>query len=532
MSTTEALDMETVVEALNALGDGIAIYGQDGGQLFVNRTALERFPTFYKTIEAGGSHRDAIKAAVGLAYPQLSEAELEARTDAAYELYARGDTYATPSENGRVVMATYAPISKGRSVGISVDVTDLRQREAELKKANAKAEAASTAKSAFLANMSHEIRTPLNGILGMAQVLNTDRLDPDQKEQVQAILDSGRTLMALLNDVLDLSKIEAGKVEISRTDADLPHVLKRLYRLWKPRADEKGLELRLSFDADLPDYLHFDTVRVQQCVSNLVSNAIKFTTEGRVEVFASSRELAGGEHLIRIRVTDSGIGMDEEAMGRLFGAFMQADESTSRRFGGTGLGLNISKKLCELMGGGITVKSEPGRGSEFLMTFVAARAMKPATRRASDNDVSRDNLRSELKSSRLRILVVDDHPINRQVAGLFLRPFEARIVEAVNGVEALAALHRETFDLVLMDINMPVMDGVTCIQKIRASGEPWANVATIALTADAMSGDKEKYLGHGMNGYCSKPLDERELVTEIARVRNMLGASPHMRAAG
>jgi signal transduction histidine kinase/ActR/RegA family two-component response regulator len=434
-------------------------------------------------------------------------------------------------------------MSNGRRVAISVDVTELRQREKELKarskeleerereleKAKKAAEAASASKSAFLANMSHEIRTPLNGIMGMAQVLEGSALGQQEKEFVQTIIESGKTLMALLNDVLDLSKIEAGKFDIVPTDASLHHMLRRQLRLWKPKAEEKGLELSLSFDADLPAYLSFDTVRVQQCISNLVSNAIKFTKEGRVEIFASARALEQGVQLVTVRVSDTGPGMDKETLDRLFKPFAQADETIQRAHGGTGLGLSITRRLAELMGGTASAESEVGRGSTFRISFRGAPARKQPEAGVSARPDGAD-ARDQLKHSNLRVLLVDDHPINRQVAALFLRPFNMRIVEAVNGLEALEALKREPFDIVLLDMHMPVMDGPTAIRHIRASGAPWAGIPVIALTADAMSGDRERYLAMGMNGYLSKPLAERELFSEIARVRTPGGQAAEKRA--
>jgi CheY-like chemotaxis protein len=290
-------------------------------------------------------------------------------------------------------------------------------------------------------------------------------------------------------------------------------------KLWRPRAEEKGLDLSLSFDADLPAYLAFDATRVQQCVSNLVSNAIKFTAQGSIDIFASAKPAPGGAHLVEIRVRDTGAGMNEETLSRLFKPFTQADETISRQHGGTGLGLSITRRLAELMGGTASATSEPGRGSTFRVSFVGAPARsQPEAGTYARPDAG--NIREALKQSHLRVLLVDDHPINRQVASLFLRPFNMHIVEAVNGAEALAALEREAFDIVLLDMHMPVMDGPTTIARIRASGQDWADLPVIALTADAMSGDRERYLAMGMNGYLSKPLAERDLLSEIARVRS------------
>jgi CheY-like chemotaxis protein/anti-sigma regulatory factor (Ser/Thr protein kinase) len=361
-------------------------------------------------------------------------------------------------------------------------------------------------------------------------VLEATKLDAQQKEFVTTILDSGKTLMALLNDVLDLSKIEAGKFDIVPTDASLHHMLRRQIKLWKPRAEEKGLELSLAFDADLPAYLHFDTVRVQQCVSNLVSNAIKFTETGRVEIFASAKALTGGAHMVDVRVTDTGPGMDAETLGRLFKPFAQADETIQRVHGGSGLGLSITRRLAEMMGGAASATSEPGRGSVFRVSFRGEAAKSQPEAGTNARPAQTGDIREQLKQSNLRVLLVDDHPINRQVASLFLRPFNMRVVEAVNGVEALEALRREEFDLVLLDMHMPVMDGPTAIMAIRSSGETWSQIPVIALTADAMSGDRERYLGMGMSGYLSKPLAERDLLSEIARVRNEVSWIPTKRA--
>jgi len=517
------MDVDPIfLEAIENLPDGISIFDANGVPLLHNHMSEKRFPHLYEAFAKGARHyKEALAYTVRQSRPDFNDEQVAEQVEKFNAFTETGDTYEQRTPDGRIVQVTYRPMSDGRKVAISVDVTDLRQREKELKKAQQAAVAASNAKSAFLANMSHEIRTPLNGILGMAQVLEMGGLSSEQREQVQTILDSGRNLMALLNDVLDLSKIEAGKIAIVSADTDLTHTLRRLHRLWKPKAEESGLEFYLSLDPDLPQVLNFDAVRVRQCVSNLISNAIKFTSKGRVEVFVTAKRQPDGQHLVKIRVSDTGVGMDEETMGRLFRPFTQADDSTSRKYGGTGLGLSITRSLAELMGGEASVRSEIGRGSEFTFSFLAGEAA-PQHRVVSEGvSMNEDESRSSLKNQNLRLLLVDDHPINRQVASLFLRPFNMRIVEATNGKEALAALERETFDVVLLDVHMPVMDGTETIRAIRASGQPWANLPVIALTADAMTGDKERYLGMGMDGYMSKPIAERDLITEISRVRSL-----------
>jgi signal transduction histidine kinase/ActR/RegA family two-component response regulator len=392
----------------------------------------------------------------------------------------------------------------------------VEDRTHRIEEALAQAESANRAKSEFLATMSHEVRTPLNGVLGMAQVLAAEKLTPQQHATVATILDSGRMLMSILNDVLDLSKVEAGKLEISPVAFDLRRTFQRLHELFRPRAEEKNIKFEIVCEPSVPAGVSGDPVRIRQCVANLVSNAIKFTSEGEVHVRVSAAPHLSAPSadamLVTVSVSDTGIGLDDEAMGRLFQAFSQADSTTTRRFGGTGLGLVITRRLAELMGGGVTVTSEPNVGSTFVLTFLAAPAKLVAG--AKENDQSR----RLVKLSGARVLIVDDNAINRQVARMFLEPHQVRLTEAADGVQALEALASHGADLVLMDIHMPVMDGLETLKRIRAANTPWRDVPVIALTADAMQGDRERFVSRGMNGYISKPLDQREAIGEIVRV--------------
>jgi signal transduction histidine kinase len=258
-----------------------------------------------------------------------------------------------------------------RAVGLMLDIQTQKAQELALIEAKRQAEAATIAKSNFLASMSHEIRTPLNGVLGMAQSLVNDGLLENQREKVDIILESGRTLTALLNDVLDLSKIEAGKIEISCTDGEFLVTMDRLRQLFLSKAVERGLNIDLDIAPGMPTLLHYDPVRVRQCVGNLLSNAIKFTERGKVSVRVSSEEVEPGKWRIAVAVSDTGIGMTPAVMQRLFSTFTQADATISRRFGGSGLGLAITRQLARLMGGDVIVDSEPGVGSTFTLTFMA-----------------------------------------------------------------------------------------------------------------------------------------------------------------
>ncbi|MDP3495913.1 MAG: ATP-binding protein [Hyphomonadaceae bacterium] len=389
------------------------------------------------------------------------------------------------------------------------------QRLVEVEAARDAAEAATRAKSEFLANMSHEIRTPLNGILGMAQALESRQLDEATRDMVGAVRDSGVTLMAILNDVLDLSKIEAGRLEVSATDTNLLHTIQQVHRLFLTTASEKGISFTLSGDATTAHRLHYDPVRVRQCVSNLVSNAVKFTRVGGVDINTSVASAEGGRQRVTITVTDTGIGMDQPTLLRLFEAFTQADGSTTRQFGGTGLGLAISRKLARLMHGDIVARSTPGRGSVFTLTFLADAAQGAATETTARRESTPGRV---VRLRDARVLLTDDNAINRQVVRLFLQPHGAVITEATNGQEALDRLANEPFDLVLLDVHMPVMDGAEAIRRIRTSSEPWRDIPVIALTADAMVGDRERLIGMGMTGYVSKPIDQGELLSVIGRV--------------
>ena len=418
--------------------------------------------------------------------------------------------------------------SYGESLRDSVfihHVRDIREdlrKEKELQDALHTAEQATQLKSEFLANMSHEIRTPLNGILGMAQVLSMGQLSAAQSEQVATILDSGKTLMSILNDILDLSKIEAGRLDISPVEADLRHKLSRVKKLHEPTANERGINLKMTVSPAVPARLRFDPVRVRQCVDNLISNAIKFSEKGDV-IVAVDAEMSGETQCkVTIHVADTGCGIPQDKLDRIFESFEQADGSTTRRFGGTGLGLPITRQLARLMGGDITVASKVGAGSVFTLKFmteaVAGHVSKPhPEQRPVVNPVQMQPPKDVLVGC--NVLIVDDNYVNRRVARSFLEFAQAQADEASDGAEALERLNQRVFDIVLMDIHMPGMDGVNALKALRSKPGVNQHTPVIALTADSMRGDREKYLKEGFDGYVSKPIDEQTL---MGAIRNMV----------
>ncbi|ABS64005.1 histidine kinase [Parvibaculum lavamentivorans DS-1] len=509
-------EMAAIVrEAVDRLPGGFVIFGPDHEILLSNAQNERDFPFTNEALRQGKTYLEATHFAVKKVAPDLPDEVALSVARNIHDTLAKGEPVELRTHLGTVMQVIEIPLSFGGWVAVGADVTALRERERELKKSRKQAEAANEAKSAFLANISHEIRTPLNGILGMAQLMASGDLTPGQKDQIETILDSGKTLMALLNDVLDLSKIEAGRFDISPIDNDLGQLLRRMEKLWAPRASEKGLVLTLDINSAMPELLRFDPIRVRQCVSNLVSNAIKFTERGSVRVAARCVPAGEGEFDVLVEISDTGIGMSGETLGKLFAPFTQADASTSRRFGGTGLGLSISRKLAQLMGGDVVAESEEGRGSLFTLTFRAAEGRR-VSEAPQNADV--DQTGGARWAKGLAVLLVDDHPLNRKVARLFLEPLGIAITEAENGEEALRWLQTQPFDLVLLDMHMPVMNGMETLAHIRAHEPHIRDLPVIALTADSLGPDNSRYRDFGADGYVGKPMDHRDLILEIGRV--------------
>lgn len=398
------------------------------------------------------------------------------------------------------------------------DLSAQKKNEEALRTAKEKAEVGAQAKSDFLANMSHEIRTPMNAMVGLIHLIKDSGLDPQQMDYLGRIEDSTRSLLRIINDVLDFSKIDAGRLEMEETEFDLASLLREVLNLNMPLAWQKGLELILTETPDLKGSLLGDEVRLQQILNNLIGNALKFTSQGRVSL--SVRLLDGERDEGRVRleftVRDTGIGFSPEQAEKLFVAFNQADTSTTRKYGGTGLGLAISKSLVEMMGGEIWTESRLGEGAAFHFTTL----FKPAAgapKNASDpapNETEKDELAARIKGA--KILLVEDNEVNQLVAKRIMEKAGLKVSIADNGLKALESLEADQFDLVLMDIQMPEMDGLEATRRIRANPR-WAELPVVAMTAHALSGDRELSLEAGMNDHITKPISLPELFRTLAR---------------
>jgi PAS domain S-box-containing protein len=402
--------------------------------------------------------------------------------------------------------------------GIARDITELRTYAEELKHAKEGAEQSLKIKEQFLANMSHEIRTPMNGIIGMIDVLNQTPLAEEQKDYVETIKKSSETLLVILNDILDLSKIEAGKMELSIAPMDLHELMNRLTALFKQRAIDKKNKLIATVEQDVPRFIMGDHTRLLQILSNLTSNALKFTDNGKVSVSVSNLD-----DEILFEINDSGIGISEENQKLLFNAFQQIDNSTKKAFGGTGLGLAISKELCRRMNGRMGVRSKPNEGSTFWFTIES----KPTTQQVAAESVNEEKPFSTYfeSSDSPHILLVDDNAINRKVASEILLKANCKVTTASSGREAIELKPvKSKFDIILMDIQMPDLDGMETTKLLRANHDEEMPIV-VAMTAYSMQNDKERFLKNGMDSYIPKPIRAQSLLQKVHELYSSLDKS-------
>jgi signal transduction histidine kinase/DNA-binding response OmpR family regulator len=391
----------------------------------------------------------------------------------------------------------------------------IHERTEALEEATERALAANKAKSEFLANISHELRTPMNGVLGMIDIVLDESPTPRQVEHLETARSCAHTLLALLNDILDLSKIEAGRMLLEKIPLDLRKVAAECVRSVTPQCHQKGIEIDGSVAPEVPELLIGDPLRIRQVIANLVSNAVKFTEHGHVRL---SIKLAGsaenGAWPVLIEVSDTGAGIAPEKQTEIFEEFTQADGSITRKYGGTGLGLAITRRLVEMHGGSISVQSEVGVGSVFRVTVFLESVPAASAQSATSGAEAEPVAESSGVRDHVKVLVAEDNAVNQRVVSTLLekRGFTVRV--AGNGREAVAALEQEPADVILMDVQMPEMDGIEATKRIRAN-PAWSNIPIIAMTAHAMNGDRERCLSAGMDDYLSKPVSPSHLMKTI-----------------
>ena len=526
---------DRLIDAVRAAGAGSWALDFKTGRFTFSQTVLDRLtPDEQELIAAKGLfailHREDM--------PRLTECWLnvvkgEAPFDFTYRVVTEKEGVMWQRSIGELRRDAGGQVVE--AIAFVIDITqDMKARE-EL----AHVQSDLRAKERFLARMSHEIRTPLNAIIGMADSLSDDDLAPDVRDVVDDIETAATDLEALLSGALDHSKMESGELEPDFVRADLRDVLGGCEALWRPKIEGKGLAFRVEYDPQLPDSLEIDPVRVRQCVNNLLSNAVKFTERGAITL-AVSLYTKGGRTVVAVVVKDTGIGMSAEAQTLVWTPFKQADGSITRRFGGTGLGLSISRQLARLMGGDILMRSVEGRGSAFVLTLplappkVAGKEMgeaapspvspaDPAPSMIPTPPVVPEIHDPHTAFAGLNVLCVEDNPVNQKVVGRLIGSRVGQLHFAANGREALSLLDTVAVDVVLMDIHMPIMDGIETTLEIRRSDKPFADVVIIALTADPDYQHSRVCRNIGMDDTLKKPVRRADLLDAFDRALGRVG---------
>lgn len=508
-------EMGQIREAIEAMPDGMAFFDRQDRLMLWNARYAEVNPELTSSLTVGMSFRDILtlgiaeglyKDAAGREQAWIEE-RLQARRQnlAGMEQHLAGDHWLRVQDRRT---------AKGGVVTVCTDITDLKRDAQALSDARDAADAANQAKSLFLANMSHEIRTPLNGVIGVAQALSRTPLADDQREMLDLIQSSGHTLQTLLSDILDLARVESGRMQIMAEPFDLERAIQDAAHLYAATATDKGLQFFVQVDPGARTWVQGDVVRLKQILTNLVSNAVKFTQSGFISLSVGPGPDRKGVPTLRFSVEDTGMGFDASTRERLFGRFEQADGGITRRFGGSGLGLSICRQLAEMMDGDLDCESEPGGGSSFFLTL----PFLPVETPVAQAEAGPASLGDVVPT--LRVLLADDHPTNRKVVEMILAASAVELFQVENGAEAVEAYRAGDFDLVLMDMQMPVMDGLAATREIRlheaAMGRTRAPV--VMLTANALPEHVQAGLEAGADRHLSKPFSATDLLTLVMDV--------------
>jgi signal transduction histidine kinase/ActR/RegA family two-component response regulator len=500
--------------ALASMADGFLLCDADDRIVAWNNRYLEMFPWLRAVIGVGVGFGSLVEAgAQALAADPVEQSAWRERRWAHHR--SGHATFELELQDGSVIHVIERRTPDGGTVSVMRDIT---LAERELTRAKAAAEASNRAKSHFLAAMSHEIRTPLNGVLGMNSLLLKTRLTDEQRSYARTIRTSGKALLALINDILDLSRVEAERLELVIAEFDPRRLVEDVAASIAPRAHDKGLAFAVHFQRDLPAVLLGDEGRLRQVLFNLIGNAVKFTERGSVNIEIGARLLDDEQVELVASVRDTGIGIAADALPGLFERFKQADNGIARRYGGSGLGLAISRGLIDLMGGRIDVETEPGRGSTFRVNVSLRRGQ---SLNVASADTTFDGAADMVAAGGLHVLVAEDNEVNQHVVRAMLTNLGYSCEMACDGLEVVSKVTAGRFDLILMDIQMPNLDGLAATRRIRALGGIVAHIPIIALTANAMVEDKQAYIEAGMNEHVSKPIEIGKLALAITRVLSL-----------